>query len=106
MGATSLDEGQLLQEFVKVERAEEEIRIFVRQISWNEPAESVSVWVVAKNLHPDATQVEVENAARAILEDEQYFRFCWECAARIPVGQMHDDSICQGCASTNHGVVY
>lgn len=101
-----MDDGELFKEFVKVERAEGGVRISVRQISWNGPAESVSDWAVAKDLHPATTQAEAETAARAILEDERHFRVCRECAERNPLGWMHDEVICQGCALDDHGVVY
>ncbi len=101
-----MNDRELLQEFLKVDRTESGIRILVRRIRWNGPAEPVSTWVVGQDLHPAATKAETEAAARGILEDDHYFRVCRECGERNPLGWMHDEAICQGCASDNHGVVY
>ena len=97
---------ELLQEFLRVEHTESGVRILVRRIHWNGPAEPVSIWVVGKDFHSAATKAETDAAARRILEDERYFRVCGECGERNPLGWMHDETMCQGCASKNRGIVY
>ncbi len=97
---------ELQQEFVRVERTEKNVRILVREIRWDGPATPVSTWEIAKSLPDTASKPTIEKATAGILQDRRYFRVCLECGERNPVGWMRDECICQGCAEANHGVVY
>ena len=48
--------------------------------------------------------IEAVLAARA--ERVARFRVCAECGERNPPEWMHNDALCQTCASRNHGVAY
>jgi hypothetical protein len=62
--------------------------------------------VTGLELSATATEAEVNAASANVLDDVRYFRVCQECEQRNSVGWMDDDRICQGCAASNHGVVY
>ena len=97
---------ELLDELVRVERAENEVRILVREIHWDGPHTPVSTWVTARTLTATASESEIEYAVARIVEDDDYFLVCHECEERNPLGWKHDGRICQGCAEANHGVVH
>ena len=101
-----MNDRELLDEFVRVERDADQVRIMVREIHWDGPHTPVSTWVLGQELPVTATETEVNSATLSILDDARYFRPCRECEQRKPVGWMHDDRICQGCAEANHGVVH
>ena len=101
-----MNDTELLKEFVRVERAQNEVQILVRQIRWEGPHTPVSTWAVGKSLPGTASEAEIEDAANRILEDDAYFQVCNECGERKPHGWMHDGRICQGCAVANHGIVH
>ena len=97
---------KLLDEFVRVESAEKELRIFIREIRWDGPYTPISTWALARTLPATSSESEIENAITRSLEDDGYFKVCNECGERKPLGWMHDGRICQGCAEVNHGVVH
>ena len=101
-----MNDRELLQEFVRVERTESRVRIRVREIRWDGPHTPVATWAIAQDLPGTATEAEADAAAASILQDHRYFRTCHECGERKPFGWMQGDSICQGCAQINHGIVY
>ena len=97
---------ELIKEFIRVEKAESEIKILVCMIEWESPSEPISKWVVATVLAAETSESGVEDTTIAILDDSRFFRICTECGERNPIGWMHDEQICQSCAEENHGVVY
>ena len=97
---------ELRKEFIRVERSEEKVEIFVREIRWEGSHTPVSTWVIGSSLPDTASEADVEKATTSILEDDGYFQVCNECGERKATGRMLDESICQGCAQTNHGVVF
>ncbi|HIF94373.1 MAG: hypothetical protein ABGX04_00140 [Myxococcales bacterium] len=97
---------ELRKQFLRIERGGGGVRLLVCEIHWDGPGNSVSAWVVDQHLPGTATDAEVNTAASGILEDNQYFRVCAECNERNPLGWMHEEQICQGCAVANHGIVY
>ena len=101
-----MNDRELRKEFVRVERSEEKVEIFVREIRWDEPHTPISTWAVGKSLPATASEAEIERATAGILEYDSYFQVCNECSERKPLGWMHDGRICQGCAQTSHGIVY
>ena len=101
-----MNDRELRREFVRVERTEERVQILVREIRWDGPYTPISTWAIARTLPAIPSESEIENAVARILEDDRYFQVCNECGERKPLGWMHDESICQGCAEANHGVVH
>lgn len=101
-----MNDRELLKEFVRVERTESRVRILVREIRWDGPAEATSTWAVGQELHATATEAEANSVAASIIQDDRYFSDCHECGERNPLGWMHDERICQRCAVANHQIVY
>ena len=101
-----MNDTELLKDFVRVERTGKQVQILVRKIRWEGPHTPIHTWVVGKSLPATASESEIENATVGILRDPRYFQACLESRERKPLGWMHDQSICQGCAVTNHGVVH
>ncbi len=97
---------ELRKEFIRIEKTQNEIQILVHEIRWQGPHTPIHTWVVGKSLPDTASEAEIEEATAGILEDDGYFRVCNECGERKATGRMLDESICQGCAQTNHGVVF
>ncbi len=97
---------ELRKEFIRIEKTQNEVQILVHEIRWDGPHTPIHTWVIAKSLPDTASEVEIGKATAGILEDPRYFRVCDECGERKPFGWMLDQSICQECAQTNHGVVY
>jgi hypothetical protein len=97
---------ELRKEFIRVERSEEKVEIFIREIRWEGPHTPVSTWVIGSSLPYTASEADVEKATASILEDDGYFQVCDECGERKPLGWMLNESHRQECAQANHGVVY
>ena len=97
---------ELLKEFIRIEKTQNEVQILVHEIRWQGPHTPIHTWAVGKSLPDTASEAEIEEATASILEDPRYFLTCHECGERKPIGWMLDQSICQECAQTNHGVVY
>jgi hypothetical protein len=101
-----MNDRELRDEFVRVERTESQVRILVREIHWDGPHTPISTWATANSLPATGTEAEASAAAAGVLEDAGYFRVRGESEQRKPVGWMHNGRICQGCAEANHGVVH
>jgi hypothetical protein len=101
-----MNDRELREEFVRVDRTDKKVEIFVREIRWEGPHTPIHTWAVAESLPNTASETEIENATVGILRDDRYFRTCLECGERKPLGWMHDGTICQGCAVANHGIVH
>ena len=97
---------ELRKEFIGIEKTQNEVQIRVHEIRWQGPDTPIHTWAVGKSLPATASESEIENATASILEDHRFFRVCLECGERKPLGWMHDEEICQGCAVANHGVVH
>jgi len=97
---------ELPKEFIRIEKTQNEVQIFVREIRWDGPHTPISSWVINRSLPATASETEIENATADILRDGRYFRACFECGERKPLGWMLDESTCQECAQTCHGIVY
>jgi len=96
----------LRKEFIRIDKTGSGVEVHVCTISWEGSHTPVSKWVRGQELRREASKAEIDKAVALLLEDTQYFRVCRECDERNPIGWMHDERICQGCAERNHGVVY
>ncbi len=101
-----MTDSELINDFIRVEKTLAEIRILVREISWDGPHTPISRWKNGASLSPTVSEADIQDALAGMLDDPSYFRRCTECGNRNPIGWMHDECICQGCAERNHGVVY
>jgi hypothetical protein len=97
---------ELRKEFIRIEKTQNEVQILVHEIRWDGPHTPIHTWAVGKSLPATASDTEIENAAVSILRDDRYFRACLECGECKPIGWMHNERICQGCAVANHGIVH
>ena len=55
-----MNDRELFEEFVRVERTESRVRILVREIRWDGPAESTSTWAIGQELNATATEAEAD----------------------------------------------
>ncbi len=101
-----MNDTELLKEFIRIEKTQNEVQILVHEIRWQGPHSPIHTWAVGKSLPDTASEAEIEEATASILEDHRFFRVCLECGERKPLGWMNDERICQGCAQTHHGIVY
>lgn len=82
------------------------ILIEVTEIDWPGPGNmAVSSRTVA-SLPPDATPDKVQAARRKLLADRRFFFRCRECEQRMEKGHWWKKGVCQGCATSNHGVIF
>ena len=101
-----MNDRELRKEFIRIEKAQNEVQILVHEIQWQGPDTPIHTWALGKSLPATASESDIENATVSILRDPRYFRTCAECGERKPLGWMQDESICQGCAVANHGIVH
>ena len=97
---------ELIAEFLKVDRTPELIRILVADTSWPSPSQPETAWRLHAKLPANASEAEIRQAQESALQDTLYFATCGTCRERQPAGWMHDDHICQSCATRDLGIVY
>ena len=68
-----MNDTELIEEFFKVQRTEEAIRILVEKISWDGPHTPVSNWSEAKVLPPDTSEESIQQSIERRLKDNRYF---------------------------------
>ncbi len=98
----TMDDEELIKEFIRAERRENGIEITVCEIKWPTPSEPVSHWTVVTQLPLDASEAQIDTAVRSVLDGPRFFSVCATCRERNPNGWMHDAEVCQGCS----GAVY
>jgi len=101
-----MQERDLLEQFIRVERGSQGVRILVRKIVWDGPHTPRDEWVIGTVHTRDVTEAAVHLDALELLNETRFFGLCSECGARKPVGRMHAAELCQAGGSDNHGVVY
>ncbi|MGA9378270.1 MAG: hypothetical protein WBV73_05825 [Phormidium sp.] len=101
-----MNDHQLVQRFIRVERESDNINILVCKIGWDGPHTPISTWELVVRLKADVPSPEINAKVHEVLSDKRYFQTCQEYGERNPCGWMYNKSICQGCAERNHGVVY
>ncbi len=101
-----MNDKELLDEFTDIRDGQKGIAIRVRRITWPHPHAPRARWHTVATFPSDTSEADLAQARLALLTNAKHFRVCTECGTRNPVGWMHDDAICQGCAERNHGVVY
>jgi hypothetical protein len=101
-----MNQQQITKEFIKIEKGHTSMKLFVKEIVWEGPHTPTENWILISKVGSDVDKPKVDEMVRAILMNEKYFKTCGECGEIKPDGWMHDNKICQGCATKNHGVVY
>ncbi len=95
---------EIKREFIRV--APSGRRVQVAMISWNGPHTPSTEWVNFRSIPENTTPDEIEKAMNQALARKSYFLRCQTCKQLNPLGWMHDDRICQGCAERDLGVDY
>lgn len=75
-------------------------------IAWDGSHTPRTDWKKFRSWHtqPDATQL--VDARTAALKNPRFFRTCTQCGELNNAGHMHDQDICQGCATRYLGAIY
>jgi hypothetical protein len=97
---------RILKEFIKIEKCKTSTQLFVKEIIWESPHTPTENWILISEVDSNSDKATVDEMIKAILMNEKYFKTCKECGEINPDGWMHDNKICQGCATKHHGVVY
>ena len=93
---------EVIQEFIRVKRLKEGIKIGAKVIKWPSPSWPVSRWTIVSHLPLEASKEQLDTEIRSVLNDSRFFGVCGTCRERNPNGWMHDNTVCQGCS----GAVY
>ncbi|MFT7620611.1 MAG: hypothetical protein ACI97A_004268 [Planctomycetota bacterium] len=97
-----MTDDELTEKFVRIDG----LSLEVLMISWDGPHSPISEWRQAETLEPDPSQAKIDRAVKAVLSNPNFFRVCYMCEQRNPVGWMHSEDVCQGCAENHLGVVH
>lgn len=91
-------------EYFRCVRAEDRWTFEVALVTWLSPYEPSLVWKPFRTWkrEPDADRLLTAREAAT----KRYFRICSRCHELCNLGDMHDRSICQGCAVRFLGLVY
>lgn len=105
-GGKALNDKKIMEHFTRHEVDLDYTAFEVELIDWPTPHGPVSEWREVKRVPKSLSEERIEIERMRLLQDQKYFRVCQECFNRNPVGWMHSDAVCQGCAQENHGVIY
>ena len=83
-----------------------EVTVLVYTIKWLTPCRPRSQWVVARRRSSLDSEAKARVLVEEVLRDPAFFGTCGECGDHKPRGWMDSETLCQGCAQANHGVVY
>ena len=70
---TSMDDEELIKQFIRTERGEDAIEIAVSEIEWPTPDWAVSHWTVVSRLPLDTSEAQVDREVRSVLVDSRFF---------------------------------
>jgi hypothetical protein len=97
---------EVLAEFTRARADGDAIAVEVCEISWPTPHTPELKWTEILRVRGEITEKEILKQRARLLQRRHFFKVCKTCGERKPVGWMHDQSMCQGCASQQLGVVY
>jgi hypothetical protein len=83
----NMNNHELVREFIKVEKRENETVILVYSVQWESSHEPVLQWKVAKTLGTNSLKSKVDRQVNKILNDKRYFLVCAECGECNQVGR-------------------
>lgn len=78
----------------------------VAVIGWEGPHTPIIEWRLLQRWATMPTDEQVAKARAAAMSDPRLFGRCTLCERHHCAGHMHSDSVCQGCAERNLGVVH
>ena len=82
------------------------VTLEVCSVVWADPATPTSVWQAYRSWPSAPRPDELAAARAAAAADTRFFRICTVCDEVTSAGTMHDQRVCQGCASSMYGVLY
>jgi type I restriction enzyme M protein len=97
---------ELIDAFLRTRETGEGTVLEVAVVEWHGPHEPGLCWEEYQSWVGTPTDGEVKTAQLRALADPEFFKQCGRCGERCNVGNMHDDTICQGCAERYLGVVH
>jgi hypothetical protein len=97
---------ELLAEYTRATHLERLVFIEVLVVYWPQPWEPASRWEHVYTLRKPVDEKDILAARKKLLRRRTYFKKCIECEELNLDGHMHDTHVCQGCMSSNHGIVY
>jgi len=95
-----------INQFIRITRFNDTVEIQVCMIKWPHPHTPKSTWHTIHKLDGFTSQEVIDELVEKIFLDKRYFKICNECDQRNPIGHMHSNNVCQGCAEQNHGIVH
>jgi type I restriction enzyme M protein len=101
----SLD-AELIDASMRTRETGEGTVLEVAVLEWHGPHEPGLCWEEYQSWVGTPSDGEVKIAQLRALADPEFFKKCGRCRKRCNVGNMHDDTICQGCAERYLGVVH
>lgn len=101
-----MTDDEVIKEFIHVERKENALVFYATIIEWEGSHTPVSEPVEVYRSEELLNEKEIQNRVMEITRMRSFFLRCTECGELNPVGWMHDEKICQGCAQMNHGIIY
>jgi type I restriction enzyme M protein len=99
-------DAELIDAFMRTRETGEGTVLEVAVVEWHGPHEQGLCWEEYQSWVGKPTDTEVKAAQERALADPELFKQCNRCGELCNVGNMHDDTICQGCAERYLGVVH
>jgi len=97
---------ELIDAFMRTRETGEGTVLEVAVVEWHGPHEPGLRWEEYQSWIGTPNDGEVKTAQLRALADPEFFMQCGRCGERCNVGNMHDNTICQGCAERYLGVVH
>jgi hypothetical protein len=96
----------LIDDLTRVRDDGDWVVIDVAQIFWPSSSDPDVIWHPIKTLDKPCTAEQILRMRQQLLKRKTFFGLCELCQKRHAQGHMHNNRICQSCASDHLGVVY
>ena len=93
-------------QYIRQQVEDNKLQIYVVRISWPHPHTPEVSWKRVRSLPQNASSDAINDAIANVLSNKRYFGTCEVCSATLPVGHMHSDALCHGCAERTLGVIH
>ena len=101
-----MTDAEVVREFLRIADHGGTTMLEVCRIEWDGPHTPRAEWLPIESMPDSYSEEHLACAMARAVGDQWFLRRCTECGVLKPCGWMDDESICQGCASDHHGVVY